>query len=61
MKYPANQVWVLETTHGYYPLGTWGFAAYLGNDEAEARAKFDYWDAKSPGEYRLYDNRQEEN
>lgn len=56
MKYPDNQVWVLETQHGYYPLGTWGFAANLGRDEADARAKLEYWHAKTPGNYRLYNN-----
>ncbi|HEX8177832.1 MAG TPA: hypothetical protein VF543_22275 [Pyrinomonadaceae bacterium] len=56
MKYPDNQVWVLETQHGYYPLGTWGYATYLGSDETEARAKLEYWHKTAPGEYRLYNN-----
>jgi hypothetical protein len=55
-KYSDNQVWVLETQHGYYPLGTWGFAAYLGEDNSKARAKLAYWHSKTPGEYRLYNN-----
>jgi hypothetical protein len=48
--------YVLETTHGYYPLGTWGFAANLGTNRSEAESKLEWWLSKSPGEYRMYDN-----
>jgi hypothetical protein len=60
LKYPERQVWVLETTHGYYPIGTWGFAANLGSDEAEARTKLEWWLSKNPDEYRLYNNHTEQ-
>lgn len=55
-RYPGSQTWVLETTHGYYPLGTWGFAANLGAETDPALRKLLWWREKSPGVYRLYNN-----
>lgn len=55
-RYPFAHGYVLETTHGYYPLGAWGFAANLGDDRLQAESKLRWWLDKSPGEYRIYDN-----